>query len=409
LGITEDFMRQLLAAISIFALVSCAGSSNPRDPYPGSGGAFLGTPSDKDIKSGRALFTAEKCSAFKVGETTKAEVVEKLGGPAGWSTERDGTSILEYNYVEATGAFGMRRVTATFFSFDRSMMLFKIKCPGFDQAIAPKDITTFVYKCDAPIPAIPLGPSGRLKLNYWFSKDRNNVYLSDDPIEGADPESFRLACCAPSEVSGEDKNRCYWYDKAVPCDCKPHGGADFPSSFWELPPGKARITSRGFKDAVHVVTIDGKLEKASLNAELDAGEHVLGLKCPDLGDGATGTATMTVKAGRVYTLKPNDYKACEAHLEEYGIVRGKTFGPQISINNVPYEPGRDVPPSGVIEAKLLAGNYTLSVTCRDVRRDSIREATTLVQIKVEPMHFYQLDAQFSADTCDARVVTSEQL
>lgn len=402
-------MRQLLAAISIISLVSCAGSSKPRDPYPGSGGVILGTPSEKDIKSGKALFTADKCSAFKVGETTKVEVVEKLGRPAGWSTERDGTSILEYDYIEATSAFGMQRVIATSFGFDRSMMLYKIKCPGFDQAIAPKDIASFVYKCNTPIPAVPPGQSTPLKLNYWFSKDRDNVYVSNTRIEGADSESFRLACCKPSEVSGEDKNRCYWYDKAVPCDCKPHTGADFPSSFWEMAPGKARVTSPGFKNAVHVVTVDGKPAKASLNVELDAGEHVLGLKCPDLGDNATGTATMTVKEGRVYRLRPHDDKGCEAHLEEYGVVRGKTYGPQISINKVPYEPGREVPVSGVIEAKLLPGNYMLSVSCRDVRRDSVREASTVIEINVEPMRFYQLGAEFNTDACDARVVTSEPL
>ena len=402
-------MRLILAFTCALAFVSCAGTSNLGDPYPGSGGGFFGTPSEKDIQSGRAIFGPEKCSAFTVGQSTKAQVVEKLGRPAGWSTERDGTSVLEYDYVEAAGTFGMRRVIATFFSFDRSLTLFKIKCPGFDQAIAPKDIASFVYKCDTQIPAVPPDESGALKLNYWFSKDRSNVYLSGRPIAGADPDSFRLACCAPSEVSGEDKNRCYWYDKAVPCDCKPHSGGEFPSSFWEMPPGKARMTSRGFKNAVHVVTIDGKPEKASLNAELDAGTRVLGLKCPDLGDGATGTATLTVKAGHVYTLKPHDGKACEAHLEDYGVVRGKTHGPEIRINKVPYEPGRNVPDGGVIEAKLLPGHYILAVSCRDVRRDSVKEASTTIEVTVEPKHFYELDASFSADECDARFVTREPI
>ncbi len=108
-------------------------------------------------------------------------------------------------------------------------------------------------------------------------------------------------------------------------------------------------------------------------------------------------------------FKPHDGKTCEARLEEYGIVRGKTHDPEISINNLPFEPSRQVPASGVIEAKLVPGTYTLSVSCRDARRDSVRQASTRVEVKVEATHFYQLDAAFEGDACTARIVTSEPL
>jgi len=246
-------------------------------------------------------------------------------------------------------------------------------------------------------------------LNNWFAKDKNYVYQNSSRVPGADPTSFKLGNCGICEVCGEDRNRCYWFDHAVPCDCKPHTGADFASSFWHMAPGNARIVSRGFKNAVHVVTVDGIPEKASLNAEVKAGEHVLGLKCPDLGGGATGTATMTLKAGRVYTLMPHNGLTCEAHLEKYSIVRGKAYGPEIRINKLPYEPGREVRTNGVFEAKLSPGHHTVSVTCRDVRRDTVRESSAVVDITVEPMRFYQLDAEFSTDICNARVVTDERL
>jgi hypothetical protein len=96
-------------------------------------------------------------------------------------------------------------------------------------------------------------------------------------------------------------------------------------------------------------------------------------------------------------------------LEEYAIVRGKAYGPQVRIDNVPREPGRKVNANGVLEAKLPAGHHSLSITCRDVTRDSVREASTKVNIVVRTGYFYQLDAEFRANICDARLVAEEVL
>lgn len=123
------------------ALCSCAtapSSSPSPDPYPGSGGLFLGTPSRAEIDSGKVNFSKNRFASFKIGATTKSEVVKALGAPAGWSTEADGTSQLEYDYVSPvnplTAQFGMpmRRVMHTFFSFDASKVLTRITYPGYD-------------------------------------------------------------------------------------------------------------------------------------------------------------------------------------------------------------------------------------------------------------------------------------
>jgi len=55
-------------------------------------------------------------------------------------------------------------------------------------------------------------------INYWYAKDGNRVFESifAKSIDGADSESFELdkGIC---EVCAHDKNRCYRYEKFVPC------------------------------------------------------------------------------------------------------------------------------------------------------------------------------------------------
>src|SRR5262249_42481943 len=68
-------------------------------------------------------------------------------------------------------------------------------------------------------------------LNNFFAKDKYVVLFEHTPIPGADPETFKLQSCGNSEVNAEDKNRCYWFNHPVPCDCKPHDGREFPSGW----------------------------------------------------------------------------------------------------------------------------------------------------------------------------------
>ena len=127
-------MTRVFSILFLAALSGCASipSQTPDDPYPGSGGVFLGTPSQKDIDSGKIDFTTERFASFKIGVTTKTEVVNALGEPAGWRTKPNGTSQLEYDYVDAPSALGMRQVIYTFFTFDSAKLLSRVTYPGYD-------------------------------------------------------------------------------------------------------------------------------------------------------------------------------------------------------------------------------------------------------------------------------------
>lgn len=407
-------MRVLLILLWVFAATSVAGTLP--DPYSGSGGAFLGTPSEQDIQSGRAIFGPEKCSSFTVGKTTKLEIIEKLGRPAGWSTERDGTSLLEYDYVEPAEMFGMQRVIATFFNFDRSLMLFKIKCPGFDQAIAPKDVATIEYKCDAPIPSLAADQTGPLKINSWFSKDHKNVYMSGDPIPGADPDSFRLACCSPCEVCGEDKNRCYWFEHPVPCDCKPHHGGQFA-----FPPPE-REREQALLAAAGPISVDcAKLTPACHGLSvgylrIDAGRHSVPLNCWNKNQSEQLQLTLDIEPARIYRLSQKKGTTCEIEVERTALVLGKIDGPEIRIgltgndedrsrSTMPETTRTQLSTKPMSKVELTAGTHELIVVCRDVTRTGIEEKSTSITLQLAPGRIYQLNATFVPPEykCDAQV------
>jgi hypothetical protein len=130
----------MLLAVALCVPSTAQSSSPSPDPYPGSGGLFLGTPSQSKIDSGKFNFSKSRFASFKIGVTTKSEVVKALGAPAGWTTDADGKSQLEYDYVSPvdpmTAKFGMpmRRVMYTFFSFDASRVLTRITYPGYDSS-----------------------------------------------------------------------------------------------------------------------------------------------------------------------------------------------------------------------------------------------------------------------------------
>lgn len=110
-----------------------ASAASYQDPYAGSGGLFMGTPSDTDIQSGRSVYIPEKLASLKVGVTTKQEVVDALGEPANWSSKPDGTSTLGYDFVSANEMFGMRKVLRASFAFDRDLVLSEIDAPESDE------------------------------------------------------------------------------------------------------------------------------------------------------------------------------------------------------------------------------------------------------------------------------------
>lgn len=110
------------------ALVGCA-TSPVADPYPGTGGLFLGTPSAADIRSGRAIYDPAKFADFSVGRTTKQQVARSLGQPAWWQSKPDGTSSMGYDYVRRESFMGMQKIERAVFTFNSQMFLEKADYP----------------------------------------------------------------------------------------------------------------------------------------------------------------------------------------------------------------------------------------------------------------------------------------
>ncbi len=119
-------MRMTTLALLCILMTACAAGANPA-AYDGSGGLLLGTPSDDDVKSGRANYDPSKFASFKVGASTKAQVITALGAPAYWHRKDDGTSELMYQYVEP--GFMFQKVVYVFFKFDASKVLTEIDDP----------------------------------------------------------------------------------------------------------------------------------------------------------------------------------------------------------------------------------------------------------------------------------------
>ena len=116
-----------ITVVLLCSAVAIAGES--KDPYPGSGGLYMGAPSHEDVQSGRSVYSEEKISSLKVGVTTKQQAVDIFGEPANWSHEPDGTSMMEYAFVEAEGMLGLRRIVRLQLSFDKHLLLSKIQAP----------------------------------------------------------------------------------------------------------------------------------------------------------------------------------------------------------------------------------------------------------------------------------------
>lgn len=123
--------KSLVVTITMALLLTgCASNqSGLTDPYPGSGGLLFGTPSPTDVQSGRSVFTPGKLDFAKIGVTTKHDVVKVLGKPAWWQTDKSGTSVMGYDFVEPSAFMGMRRVVRASFKFDTKLMLTGIDRP----------------------------------------------------------------------------------------------------------------------------------------------------------------------------------------------------------------------------------------------------------------------------------------
>ena len=227
-------------------------------------------------------------------------------------------------------------------------------------------------------------------LNKWFAKDSQSVFLNSRRVAGADSATFKLASCGKCEVCGEDKNRCYWFEHAVPCDCKPHSGKEFPSGMTQAIAGKAVLDVTA--PASFASPIKGMMSFGYLVAE--PGMHTLNFKCWDsvAKSSISSTLAMHLEANRFYRFRRKDGTKCEIDVEHPAIVQGRNERHAIYIQA----------DKAQLQLKLNPGVHTLQVVCREVTRAGIFEVSQKIQADLKPGVIYRLDgiSEPTANRCE---------
>jgi hypothetical protein len=284
-----------------------------------------------------------------------------------------------------------------------------------DKACADCDVQTFrslaedwyadkntAYLSRMPVPGVDIASFKR--LNSWFAKDARRVYISGEAVPGADAPSFKLESCGQSEVNGEDKNRCYWYEHAVPCDCKPREGGSFAGPMTVIPPGTGLIVEgRPVSINLHELANQSAL-KAVLHGmsagywPISSGRHTLPLECRNRGVSERMTAMVDVEAGGLYRLTRREGTTCEAEVARPAMVQGRVDGPEVQIVS-PKDPTKRLS-----QLELPAGSHTLTAVCRYVTRSAVKEARATIALQLEAGRIYQLAVPSGAteNACNVR-------
>jgi hypothetical protein len=241
-------------------------------------------------------------------------------------------------------------------------------------------------------------------INSWFAKDNKNVFLHRTRIIGADAASFKLESCGVCEVCGEDKNRCYSYDHAVPCDCKARNGSAFPKSMYDIQPGHSLIDA-AHRGEIEVEKVDDNDVVAKKFPPVEPGSHRLDVIChsrPNIT--AKGQLIVDIRPNRIYRLRPLDAAKCSLTLDTLTWLRGRIESPEISIQ---------VPDSNdwkgfkwALEMEMQPGANTFTAVCREVTRSRIREGRAAQSVTLLEGHLYRLDGGFlgNSDVCRVRII-----
>ncbi len=99
----------------------------PGDPYSGTGGVLMGTPSAMLVTYDPRTF-----ARFREGATTKAEIVKALGRPEAWTTEPNGVTHITYSYSKPTptaASVSMEQRVMVSFTFNSKRVLTAINLP----------------------------------------------------------------------------------------------------------------------------------------------------------------------------------------------------------------------------------------------------------------------------------------
>jgi hypothetical protein len=217
------------------------------------------------------------------------------------------------------------------------------------------------------------------------------------PVRGADPETFKLQSCGKSEVNGEDKNRCYWNQHPVPCDCKPHNMGEFPPGWTRLAPGMSLLAETG---PIALASVEGTREGGYF--AVAPGRKPLMLRCWNgkLGKNEDLQFVLDIEPGKMYRLERDGNEGCAVKVKQAALIRGKPDGPEIRLA----VPGSQKPQW---QAELAPGKQTLTAICREVTRDRVTELPVSLTLDLEAGNIYQLSARFNASQgkCDVNAAT----
>jgi hypothetical protein len=237
-------------------------------------------------------------------------------------------------------------------------------------------------------------------FNATYAKDRQTVLAQAYKVVGADPETFKLQSCEGSEVNGEDKNRCYWNEHAVPCDCKSHSMDDFP---WGLTPLPANTSLLDTTAPIRIKLIKGDYAKGY--SIVPAGQQTIELGCWNSNTNKDETYEFGVvfTPGHLYRLQRLGSEGCAVKVENPAFVRGNLDRPEIRIE----VPGGKKPEWQV---ELASGKQKLTAICREVTRERVVEVPVELTLELEPGGIYQLSANFDASQsrCDVKAVRLPQ-
>jgi len=266
-------------------------------------------------------------------------------------------------------------------------------------------------------------------LNEWFAKDKNRVYQRGWPVRGADAASFKLASCGICIVCGDDKNRCYWYEHPVPCDCAPHSAGEFPFDPPILPKGKAYLTAGGYPDR-HIFlesaqrSLPGVHGKSANFLLIDAGRYSLPIVCKVGPKRGSMEIPVVIKSARLYRVTSKEGTWCDPEVQENALVVGRAVDPEIQIRLHKIEkagenfttPGANPVPgpdrfftNRQTYLEFRPGRNTFSAVCREVTRAGVLEKEVRITEDLMPGRLYQVHATFHAPNyaCNARLILLE--
>lgn len=124
-GIFAMRTAEIIALLLVAGLSACSGGLY--------GGKPFFSPDSAYVCSGDREFDVSKFSAFRLGVTTKTEVVTKLGEPLWWMSATDGASLLGYDYyVKLPPHCQFPNATPVELEFDPRGILVDVEYPGAD-------------------------------------------------------------------------------------------------------------------------------------------------------------------------------------------------------------------------------------------------------------------------------------